>query len=65
MRQSTRKQQAAVEYCEVWLQIDFTGDRQSFEDCHEFLKSFLKDAKDRERELYCEYRAYLWERYDA
>ena len=45
-RQSTKKQQAAVKYCEKWLEISFKGDINNFFDCRAFLSRYLEDAKD-------------------
>lgn len=60
MRKSTEKQKAAVRYCEEWLNIDFEGNIEYFNDCSNFLATYLDDAKEIERELICEYEAYLW-----
>lgn len=45
-RQSTKKQQTAIKYCEKWLEISFKGDINNFYDCHAFLSKYLEDAKD-------------------
>lgn len=60
---STEKQRKAVKYCEEFLYIEFEGNIMSARDCSEFLNLYLEEAKDRERELYCEYSAYIWEKY--
>lgn len=60
IRKSTERQQAAVRYCEQWLCIEFDGNIDSFNDCSHFLKIYLDEAKQTERELGCEYEAYLW-----
>lgn len=60
MRKSTPKQQAAVRYCEQWLYVEFDGDINNFEDCSYFLSLYLDEAKQTERELSCEYEAYIW-----
>lgn len=60
IRKSTARQQAAVRYCEQWLCIEFEGNINSFDDCSLFLKTYLEDAKETERELICEYEAYMW-----
>ena len=62
IRKSTKKQQAAVRYCEQWLCIEFDGNIDSFNDCSYFLKVYLDEAKQTEMELRCEYEAYMWER---
>ena len=61
IRKSTKKQQAAVRYCEQWLRIKFDGNINSFNDCSYFLKIYLDEAKQTEIELTCEYEAYIWE----
>lgn len=53
-RQSTKKQQAAIKYCEKWLEISFKGDINNFYDCHAFLNRYLEDAKDIEVYHYTE-----------
>lgn len=59
MRKSTNRQQKAVRYCEHWLVIEFEGNIDDFYDCSLFLRNYLDDAKQTERELYCEYMAYI------
>lgn len=61
LAKSTKRQQAAVRYCEQWLYIEFDGDINSFEDCSLFLSIYLEEAKQTEMELSCEFTAYLWE----
>ena len=61
IRKSTKKQQAAVRYCERWLHIKFDGNINSFNDCSYFLKVYLDEAKQAKIELTCEYEAYIWE----
>lgn len=52
IRKSTKKQQAAVRYCEQWLGIKFDGNINSFNDCSYFLKVYLDEAKQTEIERY-------------
>ena len=40
--------------------IEFEGNINSFDDCSLFLETYLEDAKETERELTCEYEAYIW-----
>ena len=61
IRKSTKKQQAAVRYCEQWLCIEFDGNINSFNDCSYFLKIYLDEAKQTEMELRCEYETYIWD----
>lgn len=61
-RQSTKKQQAAIKYCEAWLQIKFNGNINNFYECSAFLEIYLDEAKMREDTLTEEYKAYMWER---
>ncbi len=61
MRKSTEKQQSAVRYCKQWLYIEFDGNIESFDECSHFLSIYLKEAKQTEMELRCEYEAYIWD----
>ena len=61
IRKSTKKQQAAVRYCEQWLCIEFNVNIDSFNDCSYFLKIYLDEAKQTEMELRCEFEAYIWD----
>ena len=61
MRKSTKRQQAAVRYCELWLDIKFNGDIESFNNCSYFLSVYLELAKQTKMELSCEYEAYIWQ----
>lgn len=61
MRQSTEKQQYDVRYCEEQLNIDFEGNLQNYDECQSFINIYLKDAKQVEMELSCEFEAYIWE----
>lgn len=61
IRKSTKKQQAAVSYCEQWLCIKFNGNIENFDECSHFLSIYLEEAKQTEMELTCEYEAYLWD----
>lgn len=60
IRKSTPKQKVAVKYCEEWLNIEFEGNIDSYNDCHHFLMSYLEDAKQLAMELSCEFEAYMW-----
>lgn len=42
IRKSTPKQKAAVKYCEKWLNIEFEGNINSYNDCYCFLRSYLE-----------------------
>lgn len=63
-KQSTERQKAAVRYCEEWLNITFQGNIDNFLECWVFLGEYLEEAKQTERELSCEYEAYLDDLYD-
>ena len=60
--QSTKRQKAAVRYCENWLSIEFTGNIENFVECSLFLSEYLEEAKQTEMELRCEYETYLWDK---
>ena len=44
-RRSTNKQKAAVAFCLNFIDAEFEGDIESFQDCHEFLSAYLDHAK--------------------
>lgn len=58
---TTKRQKAAVLYCEQWLRVEFAGDINNFQQVSDFLSEYLQEAKDLHKELYCEYTAYLEE----
>lgn len=58
-RKSTERQQSAVNFCiQVFPNVEFQGDIDSFHDCSIFLSVYLDAAKNFVRELYCEYDTY-------
>lgn len=56
---TTKRQKAAVEFCEMWLQIEFDGDRDNFREVSSFLSQHLDTAKNIAREIQCEYEGYM------
>lgn len=56
---TTKRQKAAVEFCEMWLQIEFDGDRNNFREVSNFLSQHLDTAKNIAREIQCEYEGYM------
>ena len=56
---TTQRQKNAVKFCEAWLQIDFEGDINNFNEVNTFLKDNLDYAKEVATELSCEYEAYI------
>ena len=64
-RPSTKRQQAAVRWCESILECmsggtnknAFAGDINSFIDCSAFLSMYLEECKDFYMEIYCEFTA--------
>lgn len=58
---TTKRQRAAVEFCEMWLQIEFDGDRNNFREVSSFLSQHLETAKNIAREVECEYEGYMWD----
>lgn len=44
-KQSTKKQKNAVAFCLNFIDAEFEGDIESFQDCHEFLSTYLEHAK--------------------
>lgn len=61
MRKSTKKQQAAVRYCEKWLYVEFDGNINDFNDCSSFLNMYLDDAKQAALEFTWEIEADIWD----
>lgn len=55
---STKRQKAAVKFCEFWLNIKFTGNIESSNAVSEFLNEYLTVAKQFATELSCEYSTY-------
>ena len=60
-RTTTKKQRAAVHFCEQWLNITFEGNIEDKYQVSIFLGEYLQDAKDLYNEVRCEYEAYLWD----
>lgn len=60
---STEKQREDIEYCEQWLNIEFEGNINSFDDCSQFLKAYLQDAILIEKELNSNYEHY-WDNFN-
>ena len=58
---TTKKQRAAVHFCEQWLNITFEGNIEDKYQVSIFLGEYLQDAKDLYNEVRCEYEAYLWD----
>lgn len=59
---TTKRQKAAVHFCEKWLQVPFEGDIENFKQVSDYLSMYLDDAKWTAEELACEYEAYCFER---
>lgn len=55
---STKRQRAAVKFCELWLNIKFIGNIESSNAVSEFLSEYLDVAKQFATELSCEYSVY-------
>ena len=58
---TTKRQRAAVHFCEQWLNITFEGNIEDKYQVSIFLGEYLQEAKDLYDELRCEYEAYLWD----
>ena len=58
---TTKRQKAAIHFCEQWLNITFNGDIENRYQVSIFLGEYLQEAKDLYNELRCEYEAYLWD----
>ena len=48
---TTKRQRAAVRYCENMLDIKFNGDINNFNQVSEFLDYYLESAKTREEDI--------------
>ena len=59
-RKSTEKQKSAVRFCESWLNIDFEGNIDNFDEVSRWLSVYLEDAKSIYEEVQADYEAYLW-----
>lgn len=58
---TTKRQRAAVHFCEQWLNITFEGNIEDKYQVSIFLGEYLQDAKNLYNEVRCEYEAYLWD----
>ena len=58
---TTKKQRAAVHFCEQWLNITFEGNIEDKYQVSIFLGEYLQDAKNLYNEVRCEYESYLWD----
>jgi hypothetical protein len=56
---TTKRQKAAVHFCENWLHVSFEGDINNFKEVSNFLSQYLDDAKNLAGEIACEYEAYI------
>lgn len=61
---TTKRQKAAVHFCEQWLNVSFNGDIENRNQVSAFLQEYLEDAKLLYEELACEYETYMMELYD-
>lgn len=61
---ATKRQEAAIHFCEEILHVTFEGDLKDKKEVSLFLSEYLDDAKNIYEELACEYEAYLWELMD-
>ena len=48
---TTKRQRAAVKYCENMLDIKFNGDINNFNQVSSFLNQYLEEAKIREEDI--------------
>lgn len=48
---TTKRQRAAVRYCENMLDIKFNGDINNFNQVSSFLNQYLEEAKVREEDI--------------
>lgn len=48
---TTKRQRAAVRYCESMLDIKFNGDINNFNQVSSFLNQYLEEAKIREEDI--------------
>lgn len=61
---TTKRQKAAVHFCEQWLKIKFTGDINNYQQVSNFLSKYLSEAKYLYLEVSCEYESYMWDLID-
>lgn len=60
---TTSRQQAAVHFCEEWLQVSFEGNINNKQEVSSFLGEYLQEAKMLYEEVRHEYESYLWEKW--
>ena len=58
---TTKRQRAAVHFCEQWLNITFEGNIEDKYQVSIFLGEYLQDSKNLYNEVRCEYESYLWD----
>ena len=58
---TTKRQRAAVHFCEQWLNVTFEGNINDKYQVSVFLGEYLQDAKNLYNEVRCEYESYLWD----
>ena len=58
---TTKRQRAAVHFCEQWLNITFEGNIEDKYQVSIFLGEYLQDARNLYNEVRCEYESYLWD----
>lgn len=51
VRKPTTSQLKAIKYCEEMLCITFEGNANNYDDCEEFLREYLSDAEQTEKEF--------------
>lgn len=43
---TTKRQKAAVNFCETWVRVKFDGDIDNFKEVSNFLSKYLDEAKN-------------------
>lgn len=59
---TTKKQRAAIHFCESWLGVSFSGNQFDFNEVSKYLSEHLNNAKRLYIEAKCDYEAYIWEK---
>lgn len=59
---TTKKQRAAIHFCESWLGVSFRGNQFDFNEVSKYLSEHLNNAKRLYIEAKCDYEAYIWEK---
>ena len=52
---------SSIDFIEMYLRVEFSGDKQNPKDVQDFLNEYLEEAEYMYNELAAEYSAWMWE----